>query len=166
MSNGRSVQELAVEGQKCLEDTIQAAFQILSSMNDELCHPAMWSTTGVVSSHSSNGLSVDAADSSHQSELGGGALEDARLRYKSAVASLRSVLTAIPSHPKAKANESGSRVGGSESGADQAEIEKLQGQVTALRKQVADKNKHVKLLTNQFRELIADVSTWQSPCSL
>ncbi|KAI3922723.1 hypothetical protein MKW98_006854 [Papaver atlanticum] len=167
MSNGKSVQELAVEGQKHLEDTIEAAFQILSSMNDELCNPALWSTTGVVSSHSSNGVNGDASDSLQQSELGGGALEDARLRYKSAVASLRSVLTAIPSHPKlAKAYESGNAVGGSESGADQPEIEKLQDQVITLRKEVADKNKHVKLLIDQFRELITDISTWQSPCSL
>ncbi|KAI3995356.1 hypothetical protein MKX01_032158 [Papaver californicum] len=166
MLNGKSVQELAVEGQKHLEDTIEAAFQILSSINDELCNPALWSSTGVVSSHSSNGVNGDASDSLHQSELGGGALEDARLRYKSAVASLRSVLTAIPSHPKAKAYLSGTTVGGSESGADQAEIEKLQDQVITLRKEVADKNKHVKLLTDQFRELITDISIWQSPCSL
>ncbi|KAI3906342.1 hypothetical protein MKW98_013296 [Papaver atlanticum] len=120
----------------------------------------------VVASHSANGVNGDASDSLHQSELGGGALEDARLRYKSAVASLRSVLTAVPSHPKAEAYESGTAVGGSESGADQAEIEKLQDQVVILRKKVADKNKHVKLLTDQFRELITDISTWQSPCSL
>ncbi|MCL7048751.1 hypothetical protein MKW94_021873 [Papaver nudicaule] len=164
MSNGKSVQELAVEGQKHLEDTIEAAFHILSSMNDELCNPALWSTANVVSSHSSNDVNGDASDPLHQSELGGGALEDARLRYKSAVTSLRSVLTAIPSHPKAK--ESGNTVGGSESGADQAEIEKLQDQVITLRKEVAGKNKHVKLLIDQFRELITDISTWQSPTSL
>ncbi|OVA17483.1 DnaJ domain [Macleaya cordata] len=135
MSNGKSIQELAVEGQKHLEETIEAAFQILSSMNDELCNPALWSTTSAAASHSSNGVSGDASDSSHQSELGGGALEEARLRYKSAVASLRSVLTAIPNHQKAKSFENGSTVGGSESLADQAETEKkLEERVTNLRK--------------------------------
>ncbi|KAI3937985.1 hypothetical protein MKX01_027912, partial [Papaver californicum] len=57
----------------------------------------------------------------------------------------------------------GTTVVGSESGADQDEIEKLQDQVITLRKEVADKNKHVEILNDQFRELI---SIWQSPCSL
>ncbi|KAI3990269.1 hypothetical protein MKX01_037608 [Papaver californicum] len=142
MLNGKSLQELAVEGQKHLEDTI------------ELCNPALWYSTGVVSSHSSNDVSGDASDSLQQSELG------------VCGCFLRSVLTAIPSHPKAKAYLSGTTVGGSESGADQAEMEKLQDQVITLRKEVADKNKHVELLTDQFRELITDISIWQSPCSL
>ncbi|KAI3991704.1 hypothetical protein MKX01_038102 [Papaver californicum] len=144
--NGKSLQELAVEGQKHLEDTIEAAFQILSSMNDELCNPALRSSTGVVSFHSSNGVNIDVSDSLHQSELGGGALENARFRYY------------------------GTTVGGSESGADQDGMGKLQDQVITLRKlhqfEVAEKNKHVELLTDQFRELITDISIWKSPCSL
>nr|DAD30536.1 TPA_asm: hypothetical protein HUJ06_009387 [Nelumbo nucifera] len=103
MSNVKSTQELAAGGLKHLEDTIEAAFQILSSMNDELCNPALWSTT--VSAHSSNGIvSGDTADSSHHLEMGGGALEDARLRYKSSVASLRAVLSAIPNSQKVNQN--------------------------------------------------------------
>ncbi|KAI3994291.1 hypothetical protein MKX01_012548 [Papaver californicum] len=125
-------------------------------MNDELCNPALWSSMGVVSSHSSNDVNGDASDSLHQSELGGGFV----------VASLRSVLTAIPSHLKAKSYFSGTTISGSESGADQAEMEKLQDQVITLRKEVADKNKHVELLTDQFQELITDISICQSPCSL
>ncbi|XP_068666421.1 mediator of RNA polymerase II transcription subunit 30-like isoform X2 [Aristolochia californica] len=92
-ANGKTTQELAAKGQKHLEDTVEAAFQILSSMNDELCNPALWSA-----SHSSNG--GDAPDSSHHLEMGGGALDEARLRYKSAVGSLRSVLAAIPNSQK------------------------------------------------------------------
>ena len=86
-----------MEGQKHLEDTIESAFQILSSMNDELCNPALWSTTTTAaaatsssspssaangpSSHSngpsshSNGLvNGDAAvsDAHHHGDLGGG----------------------------------------------------------------------------------------------
>lgn len=98
--NAKSTQELAVEGQKHLEETIEAAFQILSAMNDELCNPSRWSTA-VVATQVSNGH-ADASDPSHHSEMGGGALEDARLRYKSAVTALRAVLTAIPSSQKVK----------------------------------------------------------------
>ncbi|KAL6998885.1 hypothetical protein U1Q18_000051 [Sarracenia purpurea var. burkii] len=111
--SAKSTQELAMEGQKHLESTIEAAFQILSSMDDELCNPALWSTTpsstntsamtgGHHPSHSSNGVNGNAsADSAHHFEMGGGALDEARLRYKSSVAALRSVHAAIPnSHMK------------------------------------------------------------------
>lgn len=126
----KTTQELAMEGQKHLEETIEAAFQILSSMNDELCNPALWSTTtsasstttatannpsgssapgGISNGHhashssssSSNGANGDASsDPAHHFEMGGGALDEARLRYKSSIASLRSVLTAIPNSQK------------------------------------------------------------------
>ncbi|KAG2301036.1 hypothetical protein Bca52824_029687 [Brassica carinata] len=33
-------------------------------------------------------------------------------------------------------------------------------------KEIANKNVHVKELIEKFRELIADISTWQSPCSV
>ncbi|XP_077229174.1 mediator of RNA polymerase II transcription subunit [Tasmannia lanceolata] len=159
--NGKSAHELAAEGLKHLEDTIEAAFQILSSMNDELCNPSLWS--GPTPAQSSNG--GDASDSSHHFEMGGGALEDARLRYKSAVASLRAVLTAIPNSTKGKPSETASTVGALESRADQAEIEILEERHANLRKELANKNKYLKLLIDQFRDLIADISTWQSPCS-
>ncbi|KAL6011626.1 hypothetical protein ACLOJK_002074 [Asimina triloba] len=93
-----SEEELAAKGQKHLEDTIEAAFQILSSMDDELCNPALWSTPGGGPHSTPN--STDSPDSSHHAELGGGALEEARLRYKSAVAALRSILTAISNSQK------------------------------------------------------------------
>ena len=41
----QTTQELAIEGQKHLEETIEAAFQIPSSMNDEHCNPSLWSIT-------------------------------------------------------------------------------------------------------------------------
>lgn len=103
-------QELAMEGQKQLEETIEAGFQILSSMNDELCNPTLWSTPPTshsTSTHlnhhsltnSSNGdVSYDSTTGSvaHHFEMGGGALDEARLRYKSSVAALRNLLAAIP----------------------------------------------------------------------
>ncbi|KAF5732224.1 mediator of RNA polymerase II transcription subunit 30-like [Tripterygium wilfordii] len=185
----KTTQELAVEGQKHLEDTIEAAYQILSSMNDELCNPALWSTTSssttsapttvTTNGHSSltsNGVlnNGDAAsDSTHHIETGStaggsgnGALDEARLRYKTSVAALRAVLTAIPDSLSAKAFEPGSSPCDSASPADQSELEMLEEQASKLRKVLASKNKHVKLLMDQQRDLITDISTWQSPCSV
>ena len=168
----KATQELALEGQKHLEETIESAFQILSSMNDELCNPTLWSTppppATAASSHSSASLNGDASsDFSHHMEIaGGGALDDARLRYKSSVASLRAVLNAIQSSQKAKAFEASSAASGSASQAEQAEIEKLEERASNLRKELADKNKYLKLLIDQLRDLITDISTWQSPCSV
>ncbi|XP_043703551.1 mediator of RNA polymerase II transcription subunit 30-like [Telopea speciosissima] len=164
MVNRKSTQEFAVEGLKHLEDTIEAAYQIISSMNEELCNPALWSTTSVA--HSSNGINADASDSSHHLETGGGALEEARLRYKSSVASLREVLSAIPSIRKSNTYEAGSTSAGSEPQADQAEIEKLEVRVIKLRQELTDKNNHLKVLIDQLRDLITDISTWQSPCPI
>ncbi|KAK4349543.1 hypothetical protein RND71_032298 [Anisodus tanguticus] len=186
--NPKSIQDLAVEGQKHLEDTIEAAHQILSSMNDELCNPCLWSTTPNTSTsngavlinvqqqqqqsqqHHSNGdVSSDNSSSSstsaqHLDNIGGGALDESRLSYKSSVASLRSVFTAISTSQKTKALEVAS-ASGSLSASDQAEIEQLEDRASTLRKELVDKNKHLKLLIDQLRDLLSDLSTWQSPCS-
>ncbi|XP_016462709.1 mediator of RNA polymerase II transcription subunit 30 [Nicotiana tabacum] len=183
MTNPKTIQELAVEGQKHLEDTIEAAHQILSAMNDELCNPTLWSTTtntattanavmnnGNGHQHSVNGdvssdnSSSSSASAQQHSEIGGGALDESRLRYKLSVASLRSVLTAISNSQKAKALEAAS-ASGSLSAADQSEIEQLEDRASTLKKELVDKNKHLKLLIDQFRDLLSDLSTWQSPCS-
>ncbi|MBA0790081.1 hypothetical protein Gohar_014750 [Gossypium harknessii] len=151
-SSNKTTQELASEGLKHLEETIEAAFQILSSMNDELCNPALWSTNpttnntttntaGPNGSSLSNGAVLGNGDSSsdggHHLEMGGiggsgnGALDEARLRYKNSVAALRTVLAAIPNSQKAKAFETGSTA---TSPADEADIEKLEEEASNLRK--------------------------------
>ncbi|XP_006357075.1 mediator of RNA polymerase II transcription subunit 30 [Solanum tuberosum] len=187
----KTIQELAVEGQKHLEDTIEAAHQILSAMNDELCNPSLWSTLNTAASsasasaagggvgasavlsngqqlHTNGDISSDTSSSSSASaqhlDIGGGALDESRLRYKSSIASLRSVLTAISNSQKAKALEAAS-ASGSLSAADQAEIEQLEDRASSLKKELVDKNKHLKLLIDQLRDLLADLCTWQSPCS-
>ncbi|XP_027338907.1 mediator of RNA polymerase II transcription subunit 30 [Abrus precatorius] len=174
-SSPKTTQELAMEGQKYLEETIEYAFQILSSMNDELCNPVLWSTSPSATSPSPNAPSSNGVvngdatsdTSNHHAESGaasggaGGALEDARFRYKNAVAALRTILTAIPNSPKAKAFDTGSAA----SPADEAEIEKLEEQASSLRRELAGKNLHLKILINQLRDLITDISTWQSPLS-
>ncbi|KAK9155733.1 hypothetical protein Sjap_003213 [Stephania japonica] len=172
MSSEKSVKEMAVEGMKHLEDTIEAAYQILSSMNDELCNPALWSTLSTSHHSSSNGVNAsatatptDAFSHSSSDHIGGGALDVARLRYKSAVLALRSVLTAISASQKTESLEAGSNIGGSDGEANQAEIESLEEQAAILRKELAHKNQCMKLLIDQLRDFISDVSTWQSPCS-
>ncbi|CAA7034938.1 unnamed protein product [Microthlaspi erraticum] len=178
-----TTQELAMDGEKHLEETIEAAFQIISAMNDELCNPSLWSTSATPSSAAqtttgSNGAALVSSDvaaidgAPHNSESGGGgsgggsgnsALDEASLRYKNSVTSLRAVLAAIPNSQKAKASEMDN---GSESPESEEEIEKLEEQASSLRKEIAKKNVHVKELIDKFRDLIADISTWQSPCSV
>ncbi|KAK3183149.1 hypothetical protein Dsin_030435 [Dipteronia sinensis] len=162
ISNSKTTQELAKEGQKHLEETIEAAFQILSSMNDELCNPALWSTTNAPDS---NHHHMDIT-SSPLPGTANGALDDARHRYKTSVAALRAVLAAIPNSTKAKSFELGSTGSVSLSPADDVEIDKLEDRSSSLRKELANKNEYVRLLIDQLRNLITDISTWQSPCSV
>ncbi|MQL81496.1 hypothetical protein Taro_013957 [Colocasia esculenta] len=167
---GKSKQELGLVGQRYLEETIAAAFQILASMNDELCNPSLWAAPPAGAPHvavAANG-DVPPEHAGHLSECGpgglgggGGALDDARLRYKSAISSLRSVIAAIPT-----SQEGSSGGGASETMVDQDEMEKLEKHASTLRKDLVKKNKHIKLLIDQLRELITDISTWQSPCSV
>lgn len=183
----QTTQELAIEGIKHLEETIHSAFQILYSMNDELCNPTLWSTTSSTptsgltisspngpSPHSANGVANGDAGSestSHHTDTSGGggtgsggALEEARVRYKNSVLQLRAILAAIPNSHKATAYESGTS--GHASPADPSEIDKLEQHLSSLRQELVIKNLHIKLLIDQLRDLVADISTWQSPCSV
>ncbi|KAM1346501.1 hypothetical protein ACFX13_036546 [Malus domestica] len=101
----------------------------------------------------------------HQPLYGGGALEEARVRYKNYVGLLCAVLAAIPSSQKATSKTSSTAVG-SESLADQTESEKLDEQTSKLRKELTNKNVYIKFLIDQLRDLITDIPTWQSPCSV
>ncbi|XP_050365049.1 mediator of RNA polymerase II transcription subunit 30 [Argentina anserina] len=162
-TNPKTTQELAVEGQKHLEETIQSAFQILSSMNDELCNPLLWSinssANGVVHSDSSSSENTNAQNHGDSGGPGaGGALEEARFRYKNSVTALRAVLAAIPNSQK-ESSETGSS-------GDETEIQKLEEQASNLRKELVKKNAYVKVLIDQIRDLVTDISTWQSPCSV
>ncbi|KAK7302264.1 hypothetical protein RJT34_13149 [Clitoria ternatea] len=200
----KTTQELAMEGQKYLEETIEYAFQILSSMNDELCNPVLWSAppsttstspnapTGVANGDATSDNSNHHADGNASATGGaGGALEEARFRYKNAVAALRTILTAIPNSQKAGWRMGGAHLlewkseedffsvqrynprneakafdaGSATSPADEAEIEKLEEQASSLRRELTNKNLHLKRLIDQLRDLITDISTWQSPFS-
>ncbi|KAK4435741.1 Mediator of RNA polymerase II transcription subunit [Sesamum alatum] len=126
----KTTQELAIQGQKHLEETIQAAFLILYAVNGELCHPNLWSTTAppttaattsnagggstsMTNGHQSNvdvlsdssssaPASASQSHSQHHNsfDFGGGALDEARLHYKSSVAALRSLLVVISNAKK------------------------------------------------------------------
>ncbi|PIA33795.1 hypothetical protein AQUCO_04000094v1 [Aquilegia coerulea] len=134
-----STQELATEGYKHLENTIEAAYQILFSMNDELCNPSLWSSwSTTMTTMISNG--IDASSEIGSGGGGGGALDEARLQYKSAIASLRIVLTAIPiSQEKEREHDVGSETGGSESQAHNSEMEMLEERVAKLKMRKKDR---------------------------
>ncbi|THG10644.1 hypothetical protein TEA_007986 [Camellia sinensis var. sinensis] len=61
----------------------------------------------------------------------------------------------------AKAYDTGSTTSSSAS-----EIEKLEERASVLKEELANKNKYFKHLIDQLRDLITDISTWQSPCSV
>lgn len=115
----RRRQEVAVEGQRHLEETIAAAFQILVSMNDELCNAGLWSSSSVSAAAAT---AASAGSQHHQSatpppphsadsdaaDAGGapgpgGSLDEARHRYKSAVVALRDSISAVSSCPQVRA---------------------------------------------------------------
>lgn len=170
----RRRQELAAEGQRHLEETIAAAFQILSSMNDELCNPALWSSSATATAaaavsqqpHQHHALpppphsaDSDASDAAGGGPGGsGGSLDEARHRYKIAVTALRASIAAVSPGTQ--------EMGSTESKADQAEVERLEEHAASLRKEIESKNKHVKLLIDQLCDIISDISMWQSPCSV
>jgi hypothetical protein len=115
----RRRQELAAEGQRHLEETIAAAFQILVSMNDELCNAGLWSSISVSAAaaaaaaagpqhqHSATPPPPHSADSDAADAGGapgpGGSLDEARHRYKSAVTALRTSIAAVSSCAQVRA---------------------------------------------------------------
>ncbi|KAH7430709.1 hypothetical protein KP509_08G010700 [Ceratopteris richardii] len=187
-SETKSLQELAIEGQRALEATVQAAHETLASMNEVLCNAALWSTSSSTSSTVTNAtVSASAASvsgaptntgasaasetatprtdasksnaegSSHQ-EAGWGSLDEARVRLRSSATSLKAVISAIFNSPQMREDIPA----GLSDKTDPAEIEKLEERASALREEVENKNRLMKLLIDQLRELIHDISMWQS----
>ncbi|XP_059069291.1 mediator of RNA polymerase II transcription subunit 30 isoform X2 [Cryptomeria japonica] len=116
-------EELAVDGQRHLEGTVEAAHQILASMNQELCNPSLW----VPPTTRDHDPSLAAGGSGG----GGGALDDARLRYKKSVDSLRDVISLISSS-QTKPQE-GDTITGTDNNGDQVEIQILEQRASELR---------------------------------
>lgn len=164
--------ELAVEGQKHLEATVEAAHQILASINEELCNPSLWTTTinpnnNNISHSTPDASIVNAATStpppSREQDVGGGALEEARFRYKTAVTSLRAVISAISAASQQCKPQEGDALMAIECNAEQDEIQKLEQRATELREEASKKNHCLKVLIDQHRDLVNDISMWQSP---
>jgi hypothetical protein len=93
-------QELAGEAQIRLEETISAAYHILLSMSDELCDTALWPSSTAPSVGSNipnhhNALHPVAPPTSHAVDLSGGALDQARHRYRTAVTALRASISSL-----------------------------------------------------------------------
>jgi len=164
--------ELAVEGQKHLEATVEAAHQILASINEELCNPSLWTTTINPNNNNNSHATSDACTAtaptstpppSREQEVGGGALEEARFRYKTAVTSLRAVISAISAASQQSKQQEGDVAMAIECRTEQDEIQKLEQRATELREEAFKKNHYLKVLIDQLRDLINDISMWQSP---
>lgn len=114
----RSTQELAVDGQKQLEAVVEAAHDILLTLNRALCSPSFWvapssqpalaqeinananANANAASGGSDGGLGVGdgaAAGKEKGADDGEGlaALDATRVRYKNATAALRATVAAI-----------------------------------------------------------------------
>ncbi|EFJ36648.1 hypothetical protein SELMODRAFT_437764 [Selaginella moellendorffii] len=132
---------MAIEGQKQLEIAVQSAHQILNSLNEVLSNPALWEGGG-------------------KEEAGWAAVDDARQKYKAATTALRGIVAAIFNHPQMMSLDVDSTV---EKAVDQAEIDRLQKQTVELREEIVRKNDVLKQLITQMRELVRDISMWQTP---
>jgi hypothetical protein len=164
--------ELAVEAQKHLEATVEAAHQILASINEELCNPSLWTTAINPNNNNNSHAALDASIAtaptstpppSREQEVGGGALEEARFRYKTAVTSLRAVISVISAASQQSKPQEGDVSMAIECREEQDEIQKLEQRATELREEARKKNHYFKVLIDQLRDLINDITMWQSP---
>ncbi|MCO5570153.1 hypothetical protein L7F22_023870 [Adiantum nelumboides] len=125
----KSLQELAIDGQRALEAIVEAAHETLASMNEVLCNAALWSTSSTPASTATTASSLGAStqssgaallaagdpsetaasradaskaggEVSSQQEAGWGALDDARLRLRASATSLKTVISTVFSSPQ------------------------------------------------------------------
>lgn len=91
----RSRQEIGMEGQKQLEQTVKSAILMLSTLTNEFSNPTLWPTQPMKVKSSTTDSTTDNGDEhSYLFEMSGGAL------YKSSFASLLSLLASLPTAPK------------------------------------------------------------------
>ncbi|KAL3684224.1 hypothetical protein R1sor_002246 [Riccia sorocarpa] len=150
---GDSLRDDALDGQRHLEGTVQAAHEILASLNEVLCNPVLWTQPAPDTSNGSK-----PGGTPPQQEQGWLALETGRLRYKATTAALRASVNNIFSKLQIRAQEGNS----GEEKASAGDLEQLETQAAQLREEAARKNQLLKLLIDQSRDLVSDLSMWQS----
>ncbi|KAJ7542871.1 hypothetical protein O6H91_09G015700 [Diphasiastrum complanatum] len=147
--SNKSLSDLALEGQKQLEASVNAAHQILESLHEVLNNPSLWvvpsampqshlpttgadSSSGAKNSESRAGGSEATAVLQQLPEPGWAALDDARLRYRSSTAALRAVLTAIFTNPQMREGEEPA-ANSEEKKDDEGDLQKLEQRASELR---------------------------------
>ncbi|KAF2302663.1 hypothetical protein GH714_000649 [Hevea brasiliensis] len=132
-------------------------------MNDNLCNPALWSSSSSITTSTTTASPITAVMGIWMRLCFGITIPE--LLYVG-FRILKRIINGFFVLKQAKAFETGSTANSSSAPADQAEVEKLEKQASNLRKELVNKNAHLKLLIDQLRDLITDISTWQSPCSV
>ncbi|KAF0934748.1 hypothetical protein E2562_028337 [Oryza meyeriana var. granulata] len=156
----RQHRELVGKGQRHLKEAITVAFQILTSINNEFSDPALWSTSHHQEQDPPAAAGSDAASGAAggggrgASPSHGGPLDEARHRYKTAMAALWVSIATVSCCAQ--------EIGPTEDKANTVEIKRLEDRASLLRKEIESKNKDVKCLVDHLRDLISDVSMLQS----
>ncbi|KAK4388988.1 Mediator of RNA polymerase II transcription subunit [Sesamum angolense] len=96
----KTVQELAIDGQKHLQETIQAAFLILSAMDGELFHPNIGSTTVAASSAPPNTAATTSNACGGSTSMSNGQHSNVDVLSDSSSASSSASASALQSHPQ------------------------------------------------------------------
>ncbi|KAG0584930.1 hypothetical protein KC19_3G244500 [Ceratodon purpureus] len=170
----KTLVELAEEGQKHLDTVVEAAHDILLSLNRALCSPSFWVAPSLQNqNHAAGGPDPppDAAagatagaeresgsDKGSDSGEGLAALDATRVRYKAATGALRATVAAIVKQTAVKAENDGTAA----ENVDTMEADYLERRAADLREEVERKNQIVKLHVDQLRTLIADIFMWQT----
>jgi len=97
-STPKTLVELSVDGQKQLDTVVEAAHDILLSLNRALCSPSFWVAPSLQPGHAA----AEAGEAANGDEKGAdssaeglAALDATRVRYKAATGALRATVAAI-----------------------------------------------------------------------
>ncbi|CAM6081671.1 unnamed protein product [Calypogeia fissa] len=155
--SGLSLQDEAAEGQRYLEGTVEAAHEILASLDEVLGNPLLWTQPAPSSAFDASGK-PGGGGLVPQQEQGWVALETGRLRYKSTSAALRAAITSIFNHPGMRLQD----VDSAKEKGPAIDLHQLELRAAQLREEAAKKNQMLKLVIDQSRELVSDISMWQN----
>lgn len=151
-----TVEELSIEGQRLVEATVNDAHEVLATLEEVLTRAGGWAGSGPPAPSSTSALGSDS--SGHGLEPLSGSVDAVRSRYMASSAALRAVITAITNSPQLRQGE---RDNGGEK-ADDGDLDQLEHRAHKLREEVLRKNRALKLLIDKTRELVSDLSLWQT----